>query len=80
MQRKDMNDMLRASAVRQLFILGCKDGYIPEETAAQMIAAHPQAEVVRLENSGHMGFLEQPSECARAILDFVAGKQPSEVK
>ena len=73
MQRKDMNDMLRASKVPQLFILGCRDGYISEEVAAQMIAAHPQASVVRLEKSGHQGFMEQPEECAKAILDFATG-------
>ena len=73
MQRKDMNDMLRASKVRQLFILGTLDGYISEEVAAKMVADHPQAQVVRLDRSGHMGFLEQPAECAKAILDFVAG-------
>lgn len=72
-QRRDMNDMLRSSKVPQLFILGCKDGYISEETAQAMIAGHPQAKVVRLENSGHMGFLEQPDECAAALLAFVGG-------
>lgn len=68
--RRDMNDMLRESSVRQLFILGCKDNYISEETAAAMMAAHPQAKVVRLENSGHQGFLEEPQACASALLEF----------
>ncbi|MBP3482505.1 MAG: alpha/beta hydrolase [Alistipes sp.] len=70
-RRKDMNDMLRASKVPQLFILGCKDEYITEPTAEAMIAAHPQAEVIRLDDSGHMGFLEQREECAEAILSFI---------
>ena len=69
--RRDMNDMLRKSPVRQLFVLGCKDNYITEQTAAAMIAGHPQAQVCRLENSGHMGFIEEPEACARALLDFV---------
>ena len=69
--RKDQNAMLRSSKVPQLFILGRKDGYIPPEAAEKMVAEHPQAKVVWLENSGHMGFLEEPEATARAILDFV---------
>ena len=69
--RKDRNEMLRASSVPQLFILGREDGYIPVEKAEAMVAAHPQARVVWLEHSGHMGFLEEPEKTARALLDFV---------
>lgn len=71
--RKDQNDMLRQSAVRQLFILGRMDNYIPVEVAEAMVAAHPQASVAWLDNSGHMGFIEQPEACAEALLDFVRG-------
>ena len=71
--RKDQNDMLRQSAVRQLFILGKHDNYIPVEVAEAMVAAHPQAKVAWLDNSGHMGFIEQPEACAEALLDFVRG-------
>lgn len=69
--RKDQNGMLRTSKVPQLFILGKKDNYIPFETAEKMVAEHPQAKVVWLENSGHMGFLEEPETTANAILGFV---------
>lgn len=69
--RKDQNEMLRQSAVRQLFILGKKDGYIPVEVAEAFIAKNPQAEVVWLEESGHMGFIEEPAACAEALLRFV---------
>ncbi len=71
--RKDRNELLRESSVPQLFILGCHDGYIPAEAAEAMIAAHPQAQVVRLENSGHMGFLEEPEATAQALLQFIFG-------
>lgn len=72
--RADRNEMLRASQVPQLFILGRKDGYIPVEAAEQLVKEHPQARVVWLENSGHMGFLEEPEATASAILDFVEGR------
>ena len=69
--RKDQNAMLRETRVPVLFILGRKDGYIPAEVAEKMVADHPEARVVWLENSGHMGFLEEPETTAKALLDFV---------
>lgn len=69
--RRDQNELLRRTSVPVLFILGRKDDYIPVEVAEAMVAAHPEARVVWLENSGHMGFLEEPEATARAILEFV---------
>jgi len=74
-ERPDRNELLRNSPVPQLFILGRKDGYIPVEAAEKMAAAHPQAQVVWLENSGHMGFLEEPEACARALLEFARAEK-----
>jgi len=71
MERVDQNEMLRKSAVPQLFILGKKDGYIPVEVAEEIVANHPQAQVAWLEESGHMGFIEEPEACAEALLKFV---------
>lgn len=73
--RKDQNEMLRESQVPQLFILGRKDNYIPLEAAEKMVAEHPQAKVVWLEDSGHMGFLEEPEATAAAILGFVKAEK-----
>lgn len=70
-ERKDMNDMLRATAVPHMFIFGRHDNYIPEDTASKIAADHPEASVVWLEHSGHMGFLEEPEMCADAILKFI---------
>lgn len=70
-QRVDQNAMLAACGVRQLFILGKHDAYIPVEAAEEFIALNPQAQVVWLEDSGHMGFIEEPTACAQALLDFV---------
>lgn len=68
--RPDRNDMLRTSAVPQLFVFGRLDEYIPAERAESVIANHPQAQAVWLEHSGHMGFIEEPEKCAEAILSF----------
>lgn len=72
--RKDQNEMLRNLAAPQLFILGRKDEYITAEVAENMVAAHPQAEVVWMENSGHMSFIEEPELCASALLNFVINR------
>lgn len=69
--RKDRNELLRTTKVPILFILGRKDGYIPEEAAERMVADHPEAQVVWLEHSGHMGFLEEPEATAAALLHFM---------
>ena len=76
--RKDQNEMLRQTKVPVLFILGRKDNYIPTEVAEKMVADHPEARVVWLENSGHMGFLEEPETTARALLEFVHSVTPKQ--
>lgn len=70
-ERRDQNEMLRNTTVPHLFILGRKDDYIPVEAAEAMVAAHPEARVRWLEESGHMGFLEEPEATAEAILEFI---------
>ena len=70
-ERKAQSEMLHALGKPILFILGRKDGYIVPESADKMVAEHPEADVVWLENSGHMGFIEESKACAAALLDFV---------
>ena len=70
-ERKAQSEMLHSLGKPILFILGRKDGYITAEIADKMVAEHPEAKVVWLENSGHMGFIEEPKACAAALLDFV---------
>lgn len=69
-ERSDSNETLSASGVPQMFIFGRCDEYITADTAEEMIAKHPQAEVLWLDNSGHMGFIEEPQKSADAIIDF----------
>ena len=70
-ERKAQGEMLHALNKPILFILGRKDGYIVPEIAEKMVAEHPEAKVVWLDNSGHMGFIEEAQKCASALLDFV---------
>ena len=71
MERVDQNKMLAECGVPQLFICGKHDAYIPVEAAEEIIALNPQAQVAWLEESGHMGFIEEPQKCAEALLSFM---------
>jgi pimeloyl-ACP methyl ester carboxylesterase len=69
--RKDRDEMFRNTTVPHMFIFGRHDYYISNEAAEDMAARHPEARIVWLENSGHMGFVEEPELCAKAILELV---------
>ncbi len=69
MCREDQNEMLRNSKVKQLFIFGEKDNYIPKEAAEAIATAHGQAQIAWLGESGHMGFIEEPEKCASILLE-----------
>ena len=69
-ERKDRDEQLRQSSVPHMFILGRHDYYIPMEQAEEIERTHPEARIVWLEESGHMGFIEEPEKCAKAILEM----------
>lgn len=70
-ERKSRGEQLRDSGIPHLFIFGRHDYYIPQEVADEMIEQDPNARVVWLEESGHMGFYEEPEKCAEAILNMI---------
>ncbi|MEE0863699.1 MAG: alpha/beta hydrolase [Alistipes sp.] len=70
-ERKDRDEQLRNSCVQHQFIFGRHDYYIPNEVAEELERTHPEARTVWLDESGHMGFIEEPERCAQAILDFI---------
>ncbi len=75
MRRLNQNEMLQnLKGVRQTFIYGKFDDYIPCAVSEKVEADHPQARVVWLENSGHMGFFEEPEATAQAILTTAIGE------
>ena len=69
-ERKDRDEQLRQSTVPHAFILGRHDYYIPNEQAEEIERQHPEARIFWLEESGHMGFIEEPEKCAQAILSM----------
>ncbi len=71
MERADQNEMLRKLNIPELFIFGKHDEFIPVETAEKIINEQPQAEIAWLENSGHMGYMEEPEKTAEIISTFI---------
>ena len=44
---------------------------VMDKVAEEMIAYDPNASVLWLEESGHMGFYEEPEKCAEAIINMI---------
>lgn len=70
-ERQDRNEILRSSGIPYMLIFGRHDFYIPNDIAEDIASHHPEAEVVWLDHSGHMGFYEEPERCAEAIISMV---------
>jgi len=68
--RPDTNDMLKKLKLPVLLIFGKKDSYIPEEVAQAMAQHFSQHQTVFLENSGHMGFIEEEAKSLELISAF----------
>jgi len=54
-----------------LWILGSMDSYIPCEAIQKKISLPSNATVIVLQNSGHLGFIEEEKLSLKAIRDFV---------
>jgi pimeloyl-ACP methyl ester carboxylesterase len=57
--------------IPKLFILGKKDNYIPFEKMFPVLDGRNHGEVVALENSGHMGFIEEKEKSVQVIRKFL---------
>ncbi len=71
--RKDRRDVLKALNVPVLFIAGKKDSRIPVQKLTEQIILPKISISLFLENTGHMGYLEEP-EMTRDTLDFFIKK------
>lgn len=71
--RSDHTATLSDSTLPLLLIMGKKDNYIPPEVFDKLLSIAPHASVLRLSESGHMGFIEEAEASAKTLLDFAAG-------
>lgn len=71
-ERPDRTAILQNPNLPLLLIGGMKDNYLPVEVFDTLVSLAPHAGVLRLEESGHMGFLEQPEKLVNAFVDFLS--------
>lgn len=70
-ERPDRSTLLQDPKLPLLLIGGMKDNYIPIEVFEKLVAMAPHARVLRLENSGHQGFMEEPGNVIQAFTEFL---------
>jgi pimeloyl-ACP methyl ester carboxylesterase len=69
--RPDRRDVLKNSTDPLVVIAGKKDNYIPFEIYEQHFDLAPDTEVIILENSGHMGFIEEKDKSLEGVRRFL---------
>jgi pimeloyl-ACP methyl ester carboxylesterase len=69
--RPDRQDLLKETHLPILYILGKKDNYTDYNTMAAVASRSPRGEILTLEDSGHMGFIEEPGCCLETLKSFV---------
>ncbi len=68
--RDDHSLTLSDPSLPLLLIGGEKDNYIPMEVTERLALIAPHASMLRLADSGHMGFIEEARRSAEALLEF----------
>jgi len=69
-ERPDRTSVLKNPKLPLLLIGGMKDNYIPVEIFEKLVSMAPHAQVLRLEESGHMGFMEEPEQVIRTFVEI----------
>jgi len=71
MARPDRTHLLRTTELPVLFIIGRHDTAVPFEDALQQSHMPRLSYIHILENSGHMGMVEEPEEAAKALISYI---------
>ena len=69
--RRDRSEILSNSKIPVLLILGRKDNNIPFDLIKERIKLNDKGEIYILDNSGHMGFVEEIEKSLMAVTSFV---------
>jgi pimeloyl-ACP methyl ester carboxylesterase len=68
--RPDRSYLLKETAKPVLLMAGLKDNYIDPEVKEKMAGLNPKVELVKLGESGHMGFMEEKEASLDALIKF----------
>jgi pimeloyl-ACP methyl ester carboxylesterase len=68
--RPDRSHILAKTKIPVLLIGGRKDNLIPFETMQKMMALSPEIKLICMENSGHMGFVEEKESAVKELKLF----------
>ena len=68
--RSDHSRTLGDGSLPLMLIGGEKDNYIPMEVFEKLVQMAPHASILRLKESGHMGFIEEPELSSKALIEF----------
>jgi pimeloyl-ACP methyl ester carboxylesterase len=71
MERPERVSLIEKGTVPFLWILGTHDSHISCDSMKQKVKMPANSELVILENSGHMGFIEEEDLSVRIVSDFV---------
>lgn len=71
MMRPSRLSIMEEGRVPCLWILGLHDNYIPCDLIQAKVKLPPNAEVVILSNSGHIGFIEEEDKAVSEIREFI---------
>jgi pimeloyl-ACP methyl ester carboxylesterase len=69
--RPDRRDVLKNSVEPVMIIAGGKDFYIPSNVYEEHFTLARKTSVLVLENSGHMGFIEEQEKSLEGVLKFL---------
>ena len=69
--RPDRQELLKETLTPVLYILGKKDNYIPFDLMYPIAKRSPNGKILTLDNSGHMGFIEEQGICLEGLKKFV---------
>ncbi len=70
--RPDRNGVIEKATFPTMMIFGAMDNHIPLSTANTLAIKHKKTRMVILDNSGHMGFIEERDQAIKAIKSFLA--------
>lgn len=77
MNRPDLSESLEKTQIPFLYIVGKKDNYIDFKIVVPKVKMPPNAELHVLEDSGHMGFIEEKTESLNILTHFLQKYIPS---